>query len=533
MFAAQQIAYHQTASFSKIVLDYLNEEKSLQPFYSLPPTIEGFKQAIKKRKGFITDRKALVDVLKDQYAVLNVDTKVQENIERLLDENTFTVTTAHQPNLFTGPLYFIYKILHAIKVAEELKKNFTDNSFVPVFYMGSEDADLAELNHFTVKGKRYEWNTDQKGAVGRMIIDKKITALIDELHRQLGVEAHGEEVVDLLKRCYKEGTTIQSATLQIVNELFGKFGLVILIADDARLKKQMISVFEDDIFHQKPSEIVSGTCEKLEELYKVQAHPRDINLFYLQDGMRERIEKQNDQFSILNSQLSFSEAEIKEELQNHPERFSPNVILRGLYQETILPNIAFIGGGGELAYWLQLKELFDHYNVPYPVLVLRNSVLIVEKHQNELIKKLNLFSEDLFQSELNILNRILEKEGKKPHLNGELDELQSIYDQLKNIASSIDPTLQQHVEALKTKNVNQLQVLEKKMLRAERKKHEAVQRQIAKLKQQLFPNNSLQERVENISGYYAKWGSGFVDELYKSSLSIEQQFILLRESTSA
>jgi bacillithiol synthase len=529
MFAAQQIAYHQTNAFSKIVLDYLNEEKSLQPFYSIPPTIEGFQQAIEKRKGFTTNRKALVEVLKEQYAGLNVDKTVQENIEQLLNENTFTITTAHQPNLFTGPLYFVYKIIHAIKLAEELKKNFTAYNFVPVFYMGSEDADLAELNHFTVRGKRYEWQTDQKGAVGRMLIDKKLTALIDELYQQIGVEQHGEEMIDLLKRCYKEGSTIQSATLQIINELFGKYGLVVLIADDAKLKKQMIAVFEDDIFHQKASEIVSGTCEKLEELYKVQAHPREINLFYLQDGMRERIEKQNDQFSILNSQLSFSEAEIRKELQEHPERFSPNVILRGLYQERILPNIAFIGGGGELAYWLQLKDLFNHYNVPYPVLVLRNSFVIIEQHQKGLIQKLNLSTEDLFQSELDILNSILEREGKKPRLNGELDELQSIYDQLKTAASSIDPTLQQHVEALKTKTVNQLQVLEKKMLRAERKKHEAVQRQIAKLKQQLFPKNGLQERVENISGYYSKWGSVFIEELYNNSLSTEQKFTVLTE----
>ena len=531
MFAAQQIAYHQTNAFSKIVLDYLNEEKSLQPFYSFSPSLEGFKQAIEKRKTFATDRNTLVKVLKEQYSSVQSHEKVQHNIELLLNDNTFTVTTAHQPNLFTGPLYFIYKIVHAIKLSEDLKKNFVDCDFVPVFYMGSEDADLAELNHFTVSGRRYLWQTDQNGAVGRMTIDKKLTTLIDELDHQLGVEVYGKEIVALLKQCYKEGTTIQSATLQIVNELFGKFGLIVLIADDASLKKQMQSVFEDDIFSQKPSGIVSVTCKKLEELYKVQAHPREINLFYLQDGVRERIERKKDQFCILNTKIVFSEAEIREALQNHPERFSPNVILRGLYQETILPNIAFIGGGGELAYWLQLKELFDNYYVPYPVLVLRNSFLIIEKNQNELIKKLELTSEDLFQKETDILNKILEREGKKPQLNGELDKLQSIYDQLKSAASSIDPTLQKHVEALKTKSVHQLQVLEKKMLRAERKKHEALQRQITKVKQVLFPGNGLQERVENFAGYYAKWGTEFIDELHKSSPASAQQFILLTETT--
>jgi len=529
MFAAKHISYSQTNAFSTIVSDYLKGEERLKPFYQYSPTLEGIQKAIEARKALNTDRKALVEVLNDQYKGIAVSDKLKENILSLLSPDTFTVTTAHQPNLFTGPLYFIYKILHAIKLADEMKSKMKGHHFVPVFYMGSEDADLEELNHFAVRGKRYEWKTEQTGAVGRMKIDKKLTALIDELYQQIGVEPFGEEMVAMLKRCYREGETIQTATLQIVNELFGQYGLVVLIADDARLKRQMIPVFEDDIFNNRASQIVASSCERLGQDYKVQAHPREINLFYLKDDIRERIERQQDQFSILHSPLSFDSNGIKGELHQHPERFSPNVILRGLYQETILPNVAFIGGGGELAYWLQLKDLFDDYSVPFPVLVLRNSFMIVEKHQEELMRKLNVSEQDLFATELQILNTLLEKEGKKPHLNGEVSELQNIYEQLQRTATAVDPTLKQHVEALKVRTLQQLEVLEKKMLRAERKKHEAVQRQIAKLKQQLFPKNGLQERVENVAGYYAKWGSGFIDALLKESLALEQEFCILSE----
>jgi bacillithiol biosynthesis cysteine-adding enzyme BshC len=293
----------------------------------------------------------------------------------------------------------------------------------------------------------------------------------------------------------------------------------------------MINVFADDIFQQTSSSIVSKTSEALDKHYKVQANPREINLFYLKDNTRERITRKGNDFFIHNSELKFTGEELKKELDEHPERFSPNVILRGLYQETILPNIAFIGGGGELAYWLQLKELFTHYSVPYPVLILRNSFLIIEKKWQELTQNLALDTNDIFLSELQLLNLVIEREGRKPQLNGELTKVEQVYAQLDELATGIDSTLSQHVAALKAKTIKQLQNLEKKMMRAERKKHEVIQNQIAKLKQALFPSDGLQERVENFSSFHAKWGRAFIDEVLKNSLTLEQEFIVLSETS--
>jgi len=527
MLAASPIAYNLTAWFSKIVLHYLEEKKELEPYYSFPPTLNGIQQAIHYKEQQKIDRNSLVEVLQQQYAAIDKDDAVIKNISALQSFNTFTICTAHQPNLFTGPLYFIYKILHAIKLAEYLKEQLPPLHFVPVFYMGSEDADFEELNHFTVAGKKYQWTTNQKGAVGRMVIDKKLIGLIDELALQIGVEPHGAELINLLHEYYQDGDTIQSATLKIVNRLFGNYGLLVLIADDARFKKAIIPIFEDDLFYEKPSEIIEGTCKKLSEHYDVQAHPRNINLFYLKDDIRERIIKTGNLFTVNNTNVKFTEQELKSELKNHSARFSPNVILRGLYQETILPNVAFIGGGGELAYWLQLKDLFTHYTIPFPVLVLRNSFLIIENKARDLIEKLGLSTEEIFTSELEILNAIIEKEGKKPQLNGEVEQLSLVYDNLKKTVSTVDSSLLKHIEALKIRSVNQLMEVGKKMLRAERKKYEAERRQIGKLKEQLFPNNGLQERVENISSFYAKRGQNFIDDLYKHSLSLEQKFMVL------
>ena len=530
MFLTEHLPYSQTNAFSKIALDYLSGSEDLRPFYASSPTVAGIKETIKRKKSQPVNRKVLVDVLQDQYQSVQATEAVKKNLQLLLDENTFTVCTAHQPNLFTGPLYFVYKVLHTIKLAAFLKEQLPQYHFVPVYYMGSEDADFAELNHTYIDGKKIEWKKEQKGAVGRMVVDKTLIQLINELEGQLSAEANGKEVIDLLRQCYCEGKTIQEATFELVNELYGQRGLIVLIPDHPILKSQMINVFEDDLFNNTSSQIVEGTSERLGECYTVQASPREINLFYLKDDIRERIEEKNGRFSILNTSLSFTKEEIKQELRDHPERFSPNVILRGLYQETILPDLVFIGGGGEMAYWLQLKELFENYKVVYPVLVLRNSFLIVEKKWNERINKLDLKVTDLFKDENELMKMIVAKNSENSiELNGNFEKAEAFYEQIRMQAEAIDKTLSQYVNAIKTRSLKDLEELEKKMLRAEKRKFEEQQRHIQKIKEVLFPNDGLQERVENFSWFYAKWGRSFIEELYKNSLALEQEFCILIE----
>ena len=348
---------------------------------------------------------------------------------------------------------------------------------------------------------------------------------------QLLVLPNGKDIISQLKEYYKEGATIQDATFKFVNNLFAEYGLVILLPDNAALKKQMIKIFEDDLLHQTASGIVENSVERLQAAgYKAQANPREINLFYLLDDKRERIAGLGTKYSVLSTKIEFTKEELLKELQEHPERFSPNVILRGLYQETILPNIAFIGGGGETAYWLQLKNLFEHYQVPFPVLVLRNSFLIVEKKWQEKIAHLGFTAEDFFLPEQELLNRLVTKESKnKTKLNGSLSELEQLYEAFKKQATAVDSTLEKHVDALKLQTVFRLQELEKKMLRAEKRKFTDQQRQIHSIKEHLFPGGGLQERQENLSYYYAMWGVDFIKQLSSNSLDLEQEFIVLIE----
>ena len=492
--------------------------------------MEGIKASIAARQQYTGNRGLLVQELQKQYAQLASHDLVNQNIQKLSDNTTFTICTAHQPCIFTGNLFFVYKILHAIRLARECKIAMPEYNFVPVYYMGSEDADLDELGKIWLSGEPLVWDAKQSGAVGRMKT-KGLEKLIYRIEGELSVLPYGKELVALLKDCYLNGTDIATATLRLVHSLFGEYGLIVLLPDNRELKRVMIPVFEEDLFEQKSSSIVEESIGGLSENYKVQANPREINLFYLKDNLRERFERDGDRWRVVNTDMSFSKDELREELHNFPERFSPNVILRGVFQETILPNIAFIGGGGELAYWLEFKNLFDYHQVPYPLLVLRNSFLVIEKKWKDKIARIGFAETDIFKNQEALLNELVKRESQQQvTLLEEVNNADEYYGHLKSIAGNIDETLVTHVSALQTKALKSLLDLEKKLLRAEKKKFDNQNRQIINIKSALFPNNNLQERVDNFMPYYAKWGKNFLYQVLENSPALEQEFVIITEN---
>ena len=528
-----QVTYKQTGFFSHLMTDYLDQAPALRPFFGYDNTWNGFDEALKTRQTFAVNRAALQQHLLEQYSGLDLHTKVRENIQLLAQEHSYTIITAHQPNLLTGPLYFFYKILHAIRLAEDARKRHPRFRFVPVYYMGNEDADLDELGHFFLNGEKFNWETKQTGAVGRMTIDDALLKLINRAEGQVRVLPHGGPLMDRIKNIFTKGKQIQQATLELVNDLFGEYGLLVMIADSALMKQQAIPVFEKEIFEEGASAMVLQTTTRLEAAgYKVQAHPREINLFYLADGIRNRIEKNGDGFAVVNTDIRFSAAGMKEELYQHPERFSPNVILRGIYQETILPNVAFVGGGGETAYWLQLKSLFHAYKVFYPVLVVRNSFLLLAARQTKLLANMGIDPPQLFAGADELMQWLVKREaGDAVSLNGKLEQTIILYEQIKEQASRIDKSLAAHVDALKTKSIQKLSQLEKKMLRAEKRKYSSQKQQLETLFQSLFPNGGLQERVENFMTFYGQEGRGWIEKLYAASTSFDQRFTIIESHT--
>lgn len=530
IFSAQQIPYAHTKAFSSIVTDYVSQVPALQPFYLHPPTLQGIKEAIAARQNTVTNRQVLVDQLVKQYQGIRLTAKLQANLDSLLLDNTFTITTAHQPNIFTGHLYFIYKILHAIKLAEELKDEMSEYNFVPVYYMGSEDADLEELGEVHINGKKYTWETGQVGAVGRMKIDKPFVALIEAIEGQLLVEPFGGEIMAMVRKAYSLDKTIGQATFEMVHELFSDYGLLVLLPDNATLKKEFVPIVLKELREQFSHKAVTETMSDFPANYKVQAAGREINLFYLNEDSRERIEPANSEWSVVNSAIKFDQNSIVPELGNHPERFSPNVILRPVFQELILPNIVFIGGGGELAYWMELKKVFEVVEVPYPVLVLRNSFMVVNKKNADRMNALKMDTTNFFTPTDELILQLVKKSStQKLHLTEEKIELGQLYGKIREAAMAVDKTLQEHTGHLLAKANKKLLQLEKKMLVAEKKKFEAQQRQIEKIKAGLFPTGNLQERVDNILPYYALYGPAFITMLYENSTGLQQEFCIVTQ----
>jgi bacillithiol biosynthesis cysteine-adding enzyme BshC len=545
-FKATPITYRATGLFSNLVNDYMEAKGTAQSFVEYNATIEGYKKAIEKRASFPTNRKVLVEVLQNQYAQLEKDINdsssqnnselnnkesfklVNDNVSLLLKENTFTVTTAHQPNIFTGPLYFIYKIIHAIQLAAELKKQFPTNNFVPVYYMGSEDADLQEVGAYTLAGEAYLWNTKQKGAIGRMKVDDELIQLLQNLEGYWSVKPLGKEALEILKQAYQKGKTISEATLALVHAYFGKYGLVVVQPDDAKLKSLFIGVMEKELRTGFSQKAIGPTKEKLASTYHVQSDGRDLNLFYLKENTRNRIEKKEGAYIVVDTDIRFTEEEIVIELHANPERFSPNVILRGVYQETILPGVAFIGGGGELAYWMELKNVFNEVKVHYPILQLRNSFMFMNEKQTANWNTLGFTLEHLFKPVLELeLDYIKSQTKENLALTNHIASLNELYESIQQDVIKIDTSLGDHAKNLSVQAQKKLALLEKKMIRAEKRKQQISIDRIQAIKGSLFPKNSLQERVENFAEWVGDYGWDWVEAIMQHSTTLNPCFTII------
>ncbi|MBC7745727.1 MAG: bacillithiol biosynthesis cysteine-adding enzyme BshC [Flavobacterium sp.] len=524
---ATYINYSDTNNFAATVLSYLDQDSKLSSFISQKPTSEGFGKLLANKR-VTANRDILLSVLKEQY--LNFDSPlVAANIELLKNQNTFTVTTGHQLNLFTGPLYFIYKIVTAINLSVELKGTFPDKDFVPIYWMATEDHDFEEINHTYIGGKKISWDKISKGATGKLSTDG-IDLIVKEYTSILGLSQNADRLVQIIKTAYINHSNLADASRYLVDALFKSYGLVVIDADHPKLKNQFKEIIAQDILEQNSYKRITSTAEKLSALnIHSPINPREINFFYLLKSLRERLVFENNRYVVLNSEISFSEDELKKEIEDYPERFSPNVVMRPLYQEVILPNIAYVGGGAEVAYWLELKENFDHYQIDFPILILRNSALIVGNKQNLHMQKLGFSYFDLFKSTEELKKKWLLKHSQHTlNLTKENQELEKIFEKIKLRASKIDITLSASAEAIKARLNSAITNMEKKMLKADKRNHTDSLAKIDKLKQQLYPQDGLQERTENFGHYYVMYGDEFIASLIHAFKPLEFKFTILQ-----
>lgn len=484
LFSEQQnkLAYHQD---------------ELRSFIDLPFSKENLINQINKKKKSYSKltREHLVNSLKRKYAQFELKAKEKQNLDLLKEENTFTITTGHQLSIFTGPIYLIYKIIHVIRMTEILSKENPQFNFVPVFWMASEDHDFEEISTFEVFGKEFTWKTDQKGAVGRFSVEG-----LKEIKEEVLAffSNHSENEIESLFNEY-DGENLGIANFRLIRKLFSDFGLIIVDGDDTELKELFIPVVEKELTEEFSYQEVMKTNLLIDEQgLKKQLNPRIINLFYLEDHFRQRIKREEGTFEIIERGETTLEA-LLDELHQYPKRFSPNVVLRPVYQESILPNLCYVGGTGEIAYWLQLKGVFDHLGLQFPLIQIRTSILWIDHVTSRKMDKANMTLENLFSGALSMKNQYL-KENSSEDLHFENIDLQ--LESLKKVVIEkvldTDPHLEKYAHAEIVRLEKQIDGIKDRLTKTVKQKHDTALKTIEQVFEKLFPNGGMQERSMNL-----------------------------------
>ena len=518
----------ETTYFSDLANQINDNQSALQNYIQAPFSLGNFEHQIKlKKQNFSsTQRELLYNVVSKQMAAYSNFEEVNSNVELLKEENTFTVTAGHQLNMYGGPLYVLYKVMDAVRLAEKLSAKYPAQNFVPVFWIATEDHDFNEINHLHLFHDTFSWESEQKGPVGRFSLDG-LEGFKNDIKSKFDNNPEFSEFLDQFYR----NENLADATIDFMMNLLGDYGVVILDADDKSLKSSFAPIMKRELeFHFSEKEVAKTTTQLEGDGFHGQAMPRPVNLFYIKDQFRERIiPADNGSFEI--GDEAISKEDLLSELDNNPERFSPNVILRPLYQEFILPNLCYLGGGGEMAYWLQFKGMFDQTEVPFPIIKVRNSIQWVDKSTSKKIEKLNLNYFDVFESIHEVKKQFVIDNTDVELDFSKLDEkVNSFIQELESSIVKSDRGLVGYAKSESSKIQKQVDGVQQKLIRHHKKKNEDGMKQIDGIYSRLFPNNGLQERYDNMIPFLAKYGpKEFVGMVYDLIDSEEEGLILAVE----
>ncbi len=471
--------------------------------------------ANRKRHSYSEEiRSTLVEVLKEQYQGIEQSENVVDNIQKLKN-GAMCVTTAHQLNIFSGPLYIPLKIADTIALAKQWTSELNED-VVPVFWLGGEDHDFEEINHTFLFGKKIEWQLEHTGEVTGKLSTDTIQDSVQEYCNLLGDSSDEQALKAAIKSAYSQGKTLAQAARLFLHFLFGEHGLIILDANDKRLKQYAKSIFAADVKYQSSFQFVNQTILQLEANgFEGQASARPINFFYIDEKqIRHRVDQVDARFETSDKILSWTKNELLLEIEKSPERFSPNVILRPIYQETILPNLAYIGGPGEISYWMERRSQFDHFKLPMPLVLRRTSAVVIEPAAKKKMLQVGLTVEGSSKQIYDVQKLYVKQNSKQElSLEAELKQLEAVYKQIQEKATSINPGLARAAESQLAAAQKQLINLEKKLIKEEKQKHEVDLQRIAFVKDKLFPDGKPMERSTNIGQCISVYGFSFLGKL--------------------
>jgi len=515
-----------SGGISNLFLDYVHDFEKVCNYYEGDfKTEDALRKKIEKVQQKPIERQTIVEVLHEQNKWFDCGEQTLHNIELLRQENTFAIVTGQQVGIFTGPIYTIYKAITAIKLAEECNARYPEYKFVPLFWLEGEDHDFEEANNIHLIGKdnklfKVEYFVDGKptdrnlGPIGELVFDRYLDAVFDRVDEILLTTEFKNELLASVKTFYKPGVSFSDAFTRFVNFFMEDSGLIFVNSNNPRLKQLLLPVFHKELTeYPKISELVVTQSAELEINYHAQVKAKPINLFMFHKGGRYLIEPRDDGFWLKGTRYRCASEELMHMLVETPQKFSPNVILRPICQDTLLPTVVYVGGPSEIAYFAQFKPVYEYYHLPMPIIYPRASVTILEEKLAHVLEKYQLEIKDFFVDLEIVSRRVAEKvsEIKIEELFGRIGmKMTEMMNELDEHINKLDPTLVGALATSRAKMEYQINHLKEKMIDAQKRKNDIAVRQIEKVATNIYPNFMLQERQLNVLYFMNKYGLDFI-----------------------
>lgn len=513
-----------------LFLDYLYEFENVEKYfrYNFRDT-NSFSSLFQKiSESERADKKSVVNAINQFYSAYKPSKKTKVNIELLGKDKTVAVVTGQQLGILGGPLYTFYKTITAIKLASSLKEKYDDYNFVPVFWLEGDDHDFEEVTELNLINQKNElqkfiYNDNKpedfnRGNIGRLAFNEGIENFIQEVKSELRETEFSKNVFELFEDSYKSGNTFKKAFSDLIFNLFDEEGLIIFDPQQNEIKNLLKPIFKKELsnFEVHANEVVKISAD-LEEVYHSQVKVKPINLFYSDNNGRYSIEPEDDLFRLKGKRQKFTLIELLDEIENYPDKFSANVLLRPITQDYLLPTGFYVAGPSEISYFAQVMPLYNKFGISEPVIYPRSSVTILEKNIKGVLEKYELNIEDIFVEEKLLNNRVLNQVADiriDDLLNEDEHQIAKAMDNIKEKLFGIDPTLKDLSDKTYQKIKQGLDTLKSKAENAQERKHDVALRQIKKASISLYPNNNLQERELNWLYFANKYGMDIIKWIF-------------------
>lgn len=542
----ETLSFERIPHQSRLFLDYLRDPLAVRQFY---PSAVRFHHELPMRAAEVlaahqVDRNKVCDALEVMNLGWGAAEETQKNIRLLRDSDCLAVVSGQQAGLFTGPLYTIYKAISAVKLAGCLSQR--DTKAVPVFWIAAEDHDFAEVARAEFIGRdcrlaSVEVSTElhrEGQPVGRVALDESINKVVDRLFALLPNSEFSADMLALVRSAWQPGRSYAEAFACMMTSLLKRYGLIFLDPLDLQLKNLAAPLYAQAA--RRAPEIAAAIEKRSRELETAGYHAQvtaSANSFPLflhdREGARHAVLRlDNGKYKAKECDEEYSADELAELALAAPERFSPNVTLRAVVQDYLLPTIAYYGGAAEIAYFAQTAEVYRVLGRPATPILPRSSLTMIERHTGRLLERYGLSLADFFDGLEPLVARVVEEHlgaataklftKSEENVNQELDNL-------RRQLETIDPTLASALETGRRKINYQLEGLRTRFHRAQIGRDEAALRQLQRAFDQLYPNKELQERHINIASLLARHGTYVIDWIYNAINlgSTEHQIVYL------